>query len=278
MAYSRLSDCYYIYEANSGIWKKSIDISDPVQWKYIDLNNQFARSMQTDKEGELLVCICLSKRDIIAFVLDKTGDRTKEIMVAQNFNDEFKDHLVVTEGNQKTGKRKKVIALSLNGSVVSYLVDPVNSESTVTSQLRIELIRQRYEETENISICPKKKFLAVSTQALCFKASRILILERKDPHLILRNSIDLLKEDIHFFRAFGVIDYFGNHLVMSGFSYYDPSFVYTYDYDFRTNHIFEVKHLRRALEGKYFETLEKVGDQIWSCDCHAKLMRLKYTV
>ena len=283
------SNYYFISEDSSGIMRKSVDDRDPELWYHIEKesNDGYAgRQIRVALHGRALV-INKNYNNVLALEIKESGELGKEVPILTNFEVRIKDHGIL-------GLREdKVAILSLDGRILIYRFSVDDQESVKILEHELSnMLTSRGEFTTTLSICPRSRFLCVSSRDNeSWKFSRIVILElirnqslsglegvRNPWELVEKTSIDLFEEQLNYIHAAHFDRYFGNFLVLGALTLTEPiSTLITFYYDVHENEIKEIRRLRKNVLAKSPVKMVHVNGRLYSSDENAKILQIKYS-
>ena len=299
---------YYIFEKDTGIWKKEINSLDPIPFYPIRFRRGWTgRILRTGLHGRVLVA-CEEKRRIVIIDLKErqpqrddeqenntvaatnqiNKEKTKEtlqseidrevdrnvIFIGGEWNGSIMDHQVVGE------KQDHLLVLTMKGQLVLYKFDINEQTSKVVKQGNL-LLRKRDEVAGTIAVCPKNKYFMVSTYMLRdHVASRLMVVTFDEDTLIEKCFVEVQNLVLDYLQGNSFYGYFGERdLIYACITAANASTaLMTFHYDVEDNVLEEIGQVRKIFGFCSARILKKREEELYSIDKNGKVMKLSYVL
>lgn len=263
---------FYIYEANSGIWRKRVDREDPELWLEIVGNyNCNGRTLRRVMNGD---AIAISKKcKEIVIVSTKDNEEERQLMeVSNEYGEDIVDHKVFGE------LEDHIVLLTEDGWLVAYRFDLRAKQVFMKDRFQIELNNEREEQGLTLAVSPDSRFFCVHLCGVNCRCSRLLLFEFKDSLFRKRAEIDIASQNMKRFWAMDFYRYFGDHLFLTAISCDEkhPE-IMTYSFNRKTRVFREFKDMRKRISAKWPFKLVTLENRVVSSDNHARLIDISYT-
>lgn len=263
---------FYIYEANSGIWRKRVDKEDPELWLEIVGNyNCNGRTLRRALKGDALAISKKCKKIII--ISTKNSEEERQLLEIKNdYGEDVVDHRVFGD------LEDHLVLLTEDGWIVAFRFDLKTRTVHTKDRLQIGLNSEREEQGLTLSVCPDSRFFAVHLCGVNCRGSRLLLFEFKDDLFTKRAEVDIGKENLKRFWAMDFYRYFGDHLFLTAISCDEKQpTVLTYSFNRKTGGFREFRDMRKEISAKWPFKLITLEDRVVSSDNHARLINVTYT-
>ena len=272
MIYVKHSNCYLLWLGDE-IFRKDLN----------DQNLSFLmgiKSMALLKVGSCFRSSELHQRVIIAKDKSKISVlnlESKEIDIEAELHfDNFIRDFQLSGKNEDT-----VVSLSHDGQVVAKKLDFENKEVEVLDHLQIELIEEKDERGESLTVCDKTQCIFVEllqNKGRFYLQSRLIILELKETKFAIRHRIEEFRICMGENLSLEFFGYIGNHGLMIGMSGKENGVAEVFGYNIETGEFKELKDKRLPHLEKNPAKMIRLGDQFYYTGERGKLMKLHVQV
>ena len=260
---------YYIHEYSTGIWRKSIDTSDPTLWCQIKLTNTVGKQLRLGNHGRSIIAN-REKKSIAIIEILRFGLKGEEFDIVKNFGGEIADH-------QPLGPEEDQVAvLTYDGWIIVYAFDLRARSYKLLDRFKIELKSNRKEKALTLTICSRSKYFLVHVKNGNSNSSRMFILELNDGYLSQRSCLDIEKEKFDRINAIKFYDFYSNHLFLCAMTCGPNSKILTYDFNTKSGSFAERKDLRKETDCVQPIKMTLLRGDLYCSDKKARLIQISY--
>ena len=256
----------YFMDHNDQIYRKDIDDQPPYPSFEVKCGVRYGGSLRYSKLQKSLI-VNQNATDISVIELE---NNVLEFEVKKSLGANITDFRIFGK------KEDRVIAVTTDGYVLLYNLDYKKKTGSVISHIKLDLIEDRKEEPQTISVCGNGQYalLEIGNSEISSISSRMMVFRLIADKLRKTAAMDQHNQEIGEKAALECLGEFGRHILWISASRNENGILQVFDYDTKTKVIQELdeKRLRhKELDPARFNIL---GDKFCFIGDYGKLMCL----
>ena len=244
-------DCYFM-DYNNKLYKK--DINGRPAYLFLDLRCG-------NNEGWSFIFSRLNKKLIV-------NKDMKNISVINLESKEIEIEAKKEVGNQIRIFRlfgeaeDRIISATTDGYIILYKLNFNQKTWSVTSESKVELMKERNECPDSLAVCSKREyvFLEIGRSEYPFYCSRMAIFKLREDTLIKKACIDQYKREMGAKYAFECLGYFGTQIIWIGLELFHNGVAQVYGYETGTGVFKELQNKRVKHKEDHVVKIHKIGN------------------